>query len=101
MANLANELSVPYPTAGETYAASIVPPGLSMVLVLLRIYTRLIQKHPLGIDDWLMLPALVGRFQSTEAWDGTDTKFDIGYGSWDGDNPHYRLVVVRVSRSPH
>lgn len=54
-----SELSVPYATLGETYAASIVLPILSIVFVLLRVYTRRLQKNHLGIDDWLMLPALV------------------------------------------
>ncbi|SLM35584.1 hypothetical protein LPUS_04889 [Lasallia pustulata] len=57
MANLL-KLCVPYATPGATYAASITLPGLSIIFVLLRFYTRSLQKNAFGIDDWLMLPAL-------------------------------------------
>lgn len=59
MVNLLTELCVPYATPGATYAASIVLPGLSIVFVLLRVYTRFLQKNNFGIDDWLILAALV------------------------------------------
>lgn len=62
MANLSTELRVPYATPGETYAASIVLPGLGIVFVLLRLYTRFLQKNKFGVDDWLLLPALVSTF---------------------------------------
>lgn len=52
-------LSVPYVTPGEIYSASIVLPILGIVFVLLRFYARVVQKKSAGIDDWLMLPALV------------------------------------------
>lgn len=52
-------LTVSYVTPGEVYAASIVLPFLGIIFVLLRFYTRCLQKKSAGIDDWLMLPALV------------------------------------------
>lgn len=60
-------LSFPYVTPGEMYVASVVLPSLGIVIVLLRFYTRTLQKRSTGIlqqnltgiDDWLMLPALV------------------------------------------
>lgn len=64
MANLSTELRVPYATPGETYAASIVLPGLGIVFVFLRLYTRFLQKNKFGVDDWLMLPALVSTLDS-------------------------------------
>ena len=53
------ELFVPYAAPGGTYTVSILLPVLGMLLVGLRIYTRILQRMPLGIDDWLMFPALV------------------------------------------
>lgn len=52
-------LSVPYVTPGAMYAVSIVLPFLGIVFVLLRFYARALQKKPSGLDDWLMLLALV------------------------------------------
>lgn len=52
-------LCVPYATSGQIYAASIVLPVLGIVFVFLRLYSRVLQKISVGIDDWLMLPALV------------------------------------------
>lgn len=69
-------LSFPYVTPGEMYVASIVLPLLGIVIVLLRFYTRTLQKrsagilqqNPTGIDDWLMLPALV-RIAYLSVWE--------------------------------
>ena len=55
-----SELVVPYATPGGTYIVSILLPILGFIMVGLRIYTRRIQRARLGIDDWLMIPALVG-----------------------------------------
>lgn len=52
-------LSIPYVTPGELYGASIVLPILGIVFVLLRFYVRAPRKISTGIDDWLMLSALV------------------------------------------
>lgn len=52
-------LFVAYVTSGEIYAASIVLPFLGIVFVLLRFYARALQKSSRGVDDWLMIPALV------------------------------------------
>ena len=54
-----SKLFVPYVTSGELYAASIILALLGIVFVLLRFYARVLQKTSFGIDDWLMLPALV------------------------------------------
>lgn len=51
-------LCVPYAASGQIYAASIVLPVLGIVFVFLRLYSRVLQKISVGIDDWLMLPAL-------------------------------------------
>ena len=53
------DLSVPYVTPGEAYVASVVLPSLSVIVVLLRVYTRAIQTKTFGIDDWLIVLALV------------------------------------------
>lgn len=53
------ELSVPYVVPAETYAASIILPIVGTILVVLRIYARVLQKISIGLDDWLILPALV------------------------------------------
>ena len=50
---------VPYVTPWEIYTASIVLPFLGCVFVLLRFYARTLSKQSIGIDDWLLLPALV------------------------------------------
>ena len=52
-------LFVPYVTPGEIYGASIVLPFLGCVILLLRFYARILQKKSTGVDDWLLLPALV------------------------------------------
>lgn len=52
-------LVVPYVTSQEIFAVSILLPLLGIVFVLLRFYARVLQKQSTGIDDWLMLPALV------------------------------------------
>ena len=52
-------LFIDYATSDEIYAAAIVLPVLGIVLVLLRFYARIVQKAGIGIDDWLMIPALV------------------------------------------
>ena len=53
------KLFVPYVTTGEIYAVSIVLPLLGFVFVLLRFYSRVYKKSSTGVDDWLMLLALV------------------------------------------
>ena len=58
-------MSVPYVTPWEIYTASIVLPFLGCVFVLLRFYARTLMKKSIGIDDWLLLPALVRAPSST------------------------------------
>ncbi|MCJ1463159.1 hypothetical protein MMC07_001764 [Pseudocyphellaria aurata] len=52
-------LTIPYATPGEIYAASILLPLLGITFVLLRFHTRTLQKMSTGVDDCLMLPALI------------------------------------------
>lgn len=49
---------MPYATSAGIYAASIVLPILGVVLVVLRLNARRLQKASTGWDDFLMLPAL-------------------------------------------
>ena len=57
--------AVLYVTPHEIYAASIVLPILGVVFVLLGFYSKILQRNSIGIDDWLMLPALIcGRYSS-------------------------------------
>ena len=53
------ELSIPYVTPAEAYAASILLPLVGIIHVFLRMYTRIVQRTTIGFDDWLMMPALV------------------------------------------
>lgn len=48
-----------YASKGEIYAASTVLPFLAIVAVVLRIRARFKQKAKIGLDDWLIIPALV------------------------------------------
>ncbi|KAF3058031.1 hypothetical protein GL218_05716 [Daldinia childiae] len=48
-----------YATRAEILAAAAALPALGIIVVILRFYTRLLQKAKLGIDDFLILPALV------------------------------------------
>jgi hypothetical protein len=48
-----------YEKAGPNLAVAIVIPILDLIVVFGRIYVRRKQKMSLGIDDWLMIPALV------------------------------------------
>ena len=54
-----DNLSVPYAYATETVMAGAVLPAVGILVVALRFYVRSTQKWAVGIDDWLMLPALV------------------------------------------
>ena len=101
MANLVTELCVPYATPGATYAASITLPGLSIIFVLLRFYTRSLHKNAFGMDDWLMLPALVCILDSPTEYNITNTRPGVGYGYCNGNNPRYRLVAIHLLRSPY
>lgn len=62
MASQSSELSVPYATADEVYAAAIVLPVLGIVFLALRWQQRRHQREGIGIDDWLMIPSLVCAF---------------------------------------
>ena len=47
---------------GEVYAAGIVFPAICTTFAALRLYTRSQQKAQIGLDDWLILAALVRQF---------------------------------------
>ncbi|QKX62288.1 uncharacterized protein TRUGW13939_09447 [Talaromyces rugulosus] len=59
MATQTSELSVPYATADDVYAAAIVLPVLGTVFLALRWQQRRNQREGIGIDDWLTVPSLV------------------------------------------
>lgn len=68
-------LSVPFVTPSEIYATSIILSFLGTFFVLLRFYTRALQKKALkkkmtGFDDWLMLLALVC-FPYSSTWESS------------------------------
>ncbi|KAI1440008.1 hypothetical protein F5Y02DRAFT_32223 [Annulohypoxylon stygium] len=48
-----------YATPADILAAAAALPALGIIVVILRFYTRLLQKGKLGIDDFLILPAVV------------------------------------------
>lgn len=50
---------MPYANPASTYTVSILLPILGIIIVGLRVYTRVLQRMSLGIDDWLVVPALV------------------------------------------
>jgi len=48
-----------YATPAAVIVVSVLFPVLGMIAVFLRFYTRSMQKAGFGIDDWLIIPALV------------------------------------------
>ncbi|KAG9230530.1 hypothetical protein BJ875DRAFT_384915, partial [Amylocarpus encephaloides] len=48
-----------YATSRQILVAGLVFPILGIVAVLLRFYVRLSRKQVIGLDDWLIIPALV------------------------------------------
>lgn len=48
-----------YPTPNEIIAAGTVLPTLGVIIVALRFYNRRRSSAGIGLDDWLVLPALV------------------------------------------
>ena len=46
-------------TPGQVAAAATVLPALGIITVALRFRVRALQKAKLGVDDWLILPALL------------------------------------------
>ena len=53
------ETSFRWNTPGQVIAAAVVLPTLGIVAVLLRFRVRHVQKTGIGLDDWLILPAMV------------------------------------------
>ena len=58
-----------YAGKGALEAVAVVFAILPMVAVGLRFYARSLSNAKLGIDDWLMIPALV-RWTSERRWKG-------------------------------
>jgi hypothetical protein len=50
---------VPYASPGQIMAAGIIFPILGIAAVVLRFYVRASRKQQIGMDDWLIIPALV------------------------------------------
>lgn len=77
-----SELFVPYVTSEEIYAVSIILPLLGIIFVLLRFYARILQKTPTGIDDWLLLPALVciPYSRASDATSDSSLRYYLGFG---------------------
>ena len=48
-----------YEKPGFNVAAAVVLPMVDIIAVALRFFTRRKQRLPIGIDDWLTIPALV------------------------------------------
>ena len=53
-------LSIDYASPNDILAASTVLPVLCIIAVLLRFYVRVWWRQGIGMDDWLLVPALVG-----------------------------------------
>lgn len=86
------ELLVPYAGVGDTYAISILLPALGICLVGLRVYTRVLQKWAFGIDDWLILPALVCKGPQFQSLWIILRGIHIDLRDWHGHNTHCRFV---------
>ncbi|KAF2656067.1 hypothetical protein K491DRAFT_778331 [Lophiostoma macrostomum CBS 122681] len=56
---LVNELPIAFINAGTIISASVALPCLGLVAVTLRFWTRISRKTGLGVDDWLILAALI------------------------------------------
>lgn len=48
-----------YPSPGDLLAAAIVLPLVGIATISLRYFVRYTRRVPLGVDDWLLIPALV------------------------------------------
>ena len=94
------ELLVPYMTPTDTYAVSTILPSLGIIFVLLRFYTRVQQKWSIGVDDWMMLPALVCLFCSYNLNAILIADYNVGYNHRHGNNTYYRLVRKWRQKAP-
>jgi hypothetical protein len=65
-----NELPIRAVSAGDILAANIVLPIVAMIIVSLRFWMRTSRKMGLGIDDWLILVALVSNISVRSTGDG-------------------------------
>ena len=57
-----NGTSFVWNTRSQVIAAAALLPFLGIVLVGLRFYSRIKNKAGLGVDDWLIVPALVSQY---------------------------------------
>lgn len=58
-ATMESSFFVPYASPGAIVAASVALPVIGIIAVLLRLFARSTRKQRLGVDDWLIFPALV------------------------------------------
>ena len=58
---MSSPINVSYITPGAIFAVAVVFLLLRILSVGLRVYVRRAQKARILADDWLLLPALVGR----------------------------------------
>ena len=92
-------LTIPYVTPGEAYTASILLPLLGLVFVSLRLYSGALQKKAINVDDWLMLPALVGTPLPPSLGAISNGNFVIVLGHWDGSDTHNWFVAPPPRRA--
>ena len=57
--HLANFSTFAFAYHSDVIAAGAAMPAVGIIIVTLRFWTRVKRKTRLGIDDWLMVPALV------------------------------------------
>lgn len=72
---------------GEVTAAGAVFPVVGAVLVALRISIRRKKMKKLGIEDWLVFPALV--YITPIAWAWIPTRGSLGFYDRDGSSNYY------------
>ncbi len=78
-----------YADKGALEATAVIFAVLPVVAVGLRFYARSISNAKLGIDDWLMIPAMVGFIHVRRSW-LSDRYLDTLYCA--GNHPNYRYV---------
>jgi len=58
-AGLNSIVSIGYPSTDQLIAAAVILPVMGLVTVSLRYFARFSRKVSFGVDDWLLIPALV------------------------------------------
>lgn len=59
MTSSAVAMLVPYARPNNIIAVGVILPVLCIIAFMLRIYARSTRKQILGVDDWLLIPAVV------------------------------------------